>query len=123
MSAFWRAAFGTLEGILVSTAFLLALFIGFCVLFNLPKLKPRGKGEFGTTNEWRHYNALYYPYIVGLKPYSLRATNDELDENLQEVARWFNTNVPERTLYNWQTAATKLVAQDLRERQPETESV
>jgi hypothetical protein len=44
MSGIWSAAFGTLAGLGVSTVFLLALFIGFCVLFNLPKLKPRGKG-------------------------------------------------------------------------------
>ena len=31
------------------------------------------------------------------------------------VQRWFQANVPERTLYNWQNAAAKLVAQDLRE--------
>jgi hypothetical protein len=87
------------------------------------RLKPRDKGDFGTSNEWRHYNALYFPYVVGLKPYSLRNPHDELDDNLQEIAHWFNTNVPERTLYNWQTAATKSVAQDLRERQTETEAV
>jgi hypothetical protein len=90
---------------------------------SIVRLKPRDKGDFGTSNEWRHYNALYYPYMVGLKPYSLRSLHDDLDDNLQEIARWFNTNVPERTLYNWQTAATKLVAQDLHERQTETESV
>ena len=43
MSSIWPAAFGTLTGLAASTVFLLALFIGFCVLFNLPKLKPRGK--------------------------------------------------------------------------------
>jgi hypothetical protein len=37
------AAFGTLQGLLVSTGVLLALFIGFCVLFNLPKLRPSGR--------------------------------------------------------------------------------
>jgi hypothetical protein len=89
---------------------------------SIARLKPRDKGEFGTTNEWRHYNALYYPYVVGLKPYSLRNPHDDLDDDLQEVTRWFNTNVPERTLYNWQTAATKLVAQDLRERRQEPET-
>jgi len=70
MSAFWRAAFGTLEGILVSTAFLLALFIGFCVLFNLPTLKPRGKGalvvrdldeRLGATPEYLHPDAPHGP--------------------------------------------------------------
>jgi hypothetical protein len=38
-------ALGTLQGLLVSTAVLLALFIGFCVLFNLPKLRPSGRGS------------------------------------------------------------------------------
>ena len=35
---------GVVQGLLSSTAFVLALFIGFCVLFNLRKLKPRGRG-------------------------------------------------------------------------------
>jgi hypothetical protein len=37
------AALGTLQGLLVSTGVLLALFVGFCVLFNLPKLRPSGR--------------------------------------------------------------------------------
>jgi len=36
-------ALGTLQGILISSALLLALFIGFCVLFNLPKLRASGR--------------------------------------------------------------------------------
>ena len=36
-------ALGTLQGLLVSTVVLLALFIGFCVLFNLPKLRASGR--------------------------------------------------------------------------------
>jgi hypothetical protein len=36
-------ALGTLQGLIVSTAVLLALFIGFCVLFNLPKLRSSGR--------------------------------------------------------------------------------
>jgi hypothetical protein len=35
-------AFGVLTGLAVSTAFLLALFIGFCVIFGFPKLRPSG---------------------------------------------------------------------------------
>jgi hypothetical protein len=38
-----RVIFGTLFGLVASSLFLLALFIGFCVVFNLPKLKPRGR--------------------------------------------------------------------------------
>jgi len=37
------AALGTLQGLLVSTGVLLALFVGFCVLFNLPKLRASGR--------------------------------------------------------------------------------
>ena len=37
------AALGTLEGLAISTAALLALFVGFCLLFNLPKLRPSGR--------------------------------------------------------------------------------
>jgi hypothetical protein len=34
------------------------------------RLKPDSPDSFGTTGQWRHYNALYFPYVVGLRPYS-----------------------------------------------------
>lgn len=34
---------GALEGLLVSSGALLLLFVGFCLLFNLPKLRPSGR--------------------------------------------------------------------------------
>lgn len=34
---------GLLEGIAIAVAFLLALFIGFCVILNLPKLRPTSR--------------------------------------------------------------------------------
>jgi hypothetical protein len=37
------AAFGTLQGLIVSTGVLLALFVGFCVLLNFPKLRRSGR--------------------------------------------------------------------------------
>ncbi|MCU0479745.1 MAG: hypothetical protein MUE54_00875 [Anaerolineae bacterium] len=77
------------------------------------RLKPNG-AEFGTSDEWRYYNALYFPYVAGLKPYSIRAMNE--DKTHHEVLTWFRSQVPERTLYNWQNAAASLVAKDLRER-------
>ncbi|WP_420628090.1 hypothetical protein [Candidatus Leptofilum sp.] len=80
---------------------------------SIAKLQPRDGGEFGTTDAWRHYNALYFPYVVGLRPYSRRTIQNE---EYQEVLDWFRRQVPERTLYNWQTAAARLVARDLRER-------
>jgi hypothetical protein len=36
-------ALGTLQGLLVSSLVLLALFVGFCVFLNLPKLRPSGR--------------------------------------------------------------------------------
>jgi transposase len=54
--------------------------------------------------------------VAGLKPYSRRADHDTLDDSAQAALDWFRTSVPERTLYNWQTAAARLVAQHLRER-------
>ena len=80
------------------------------------RLKPRDKGDFGVSDEWRHYNALYFPYVVGLKSYSLRLEQNGLDPTAHEALAWFRASVPERTLHNWQNAAAKLVAKDLREK-------
>ncbi|GAB4122958.1 MAG: hypothetical protein OHK0050_33280 [Roseiflexaceae bacterium] len=79
----------------------------------IARLKPRD-GTFGTTDEWRHYNALYFPYVLGIKPYSRRSETNTLDPTAQQAWEWFATHVPERTLYNWQQAAAKLIASDLR---------
>lgn len=85
---------------------------------SIERLKPREQGEFGSTDEWRYYNALYFPYVAGLKPYSRRAdySYNGLSPAEHEALEWFRTCVPERTLYNWQNTGAKLVAQDLWER-------
>lgn len=75
-------------------------------------LKPDNQSAFGTSDAWRHYNALYFPYAIGLKPY--RADSSITDSTHQAALTWFQTQVPERTLHHWQTAAAKLIAQDLR---------
>jgi len=80
----------------------------------IAQLKP-ADAAFGTTNAWRYYNALYFPYVVGLKPYSRRTTHDGLATATQQALDWFRAQVPERTLYNWQNAAAYLVAQYVRE--------
>ncbi|MBB5805481.1 hypothetical protein F4560_005249 [Saccharothrix ecbatanensis] len=76
------------------------------------RLKPRD-GEFGTSDEWRHYNALYFYYVVGIRPYSMRTKREDLDPEARRALAWFVNQVPERTLHNWQNAGARLVAEDL----------
>src|SRR5262249_12392431 len=80
----------------------------------IARLKPREERDSGTSDAWRFYNALYSPYVVGLKPYSRRGTLGELTPVARQALDWFGAMVPERTLHNWQNTAAKLVAQDLR---------
>jgi hypothetical protein len=83
---------------------------------SIARLKPLTGEDFGASDEWRYYNALYFPYVAGLKPYSRRTLHDDgLAPAEQAALDWFQAQVPERTLHNWQNAAARLVAQDLRE--------
>lgn len=83
---------------------------------SIKRLKPQSKNDFGTSDEWRYYNALYFPYVRGLKPYTRRSDLESIDDPSRQVLEWFRLSVPERTLHNWQNAAAKLVAEDLRSR-------
>jgi hypothetical protein len=82
---------------------------------SIHRLKPPEPDDFGSSDAWRHYNALYFPYVVGLKPYSRRNNHAEMDTAVQAALTWFRREIPQRTLYNWQNAAARLIAQDLRE--------
>ncbi|MCT7657258.1 hypothetical protein [Mycobacterium deserti] len=77
-------------------------------------LKPRDSGDFGTTEEWRYYNSLYFPYVVGVRAYAQNATASGLDPVARQAWQWFVTEVPQRSLHNWQNAAARLIAADLR---------
>jgi hypothetical protein len=81
---------------------------------HIQRLKPRDKGDFGTSDEWRYYNALFFPYVGGLKPYSTRPQHPPSDPVAREALNWFRVQIPERTLHNWQNTAARLIAQDLR---------
>ena len=84
----------------------------------ISRLKPRDGGDFGTTEQWRHYNALYFPYVVGVRAYAQNATASGLDPTARQAWQWFVTEVPQRSLHNWQNAAARLIAADLRGRVP-----
>lgn len=84
----------------------------------ISRLKPRDGGDFGTTEEWRYYNALYFPYVVGVRAYAQNATASGLDPTARRAWQWFVTEVPQRSLHNWQNAAARLIAADLRNRIP-----
>lgn len=81
---------------------------------HIGRLKPRGGGDFGTTEEWRHYNALYFPYVAGVRAYAQNATAAGLDPTARQAWQWLVTEVPQRSLHNWQNAAARLIAAELR---------
>lgn len=85
------------------------------LLESIERLRPRD-ADFGTSEEWRHYNALYFPYVAGIRPYRRQPDLSGLDDTSRRAFDWLRRYVPERTLYNWQNAAARLVAHDLRTR-------
>jgi hypothetical protein len=82
----------------------------------IARLKPRDGGDFGTTEQWRYYNSLYFPYVAGVRAYAQNATAAGLDPTARQAWQWFVTEVPQRSLHNWQNAAARLIAADLRGR-------
>lgn len=83
---------------------------------HIDRLKPRDGGDFGTTEPWRYYNSLYFPYVVGVRAYAQNATAAGLDPIAREAWKWLVTDVPQRSLHNWQNAAARLIAVELRGR-------
>lgn len=82
----------------------------------IARLKPHDGGDFGTTEQWRYYNSLYFPYVVGVRAYAQNATAAGLDATARQAWQWFVTEVPQRSLHNWQNSAARLIAADLRGR-------
>jgi hypothetical protein len=77
-------------------------------------LKPRDGEAFGTTEQWRHYNSLYFPYVMGVRAYAQNATAAGLDPVARQAWHWLVAEVPQRSLHNWQSAAARVIATDLR---------
>ncbi len=80
----------------------------------IANLKPRDGADFGTTEQWRHYNSLYFPYVAGVRAYAQNATPAGLDPVARRAWQWLVTEVPQRSLHNWQNAAARVIATDLR---------
>jgi hypothetical protein len=78
---------------------------------SVARLKP--DGLFGTTEEWRHYNALHYCCVVGLRPYDRKPLTDGLDRDSRRALEWFRRYVPRRSLRQWQREGGGLVADRL----------
>ncbi|MEM8860569.1 MAG: hypothetical protein AAGD96_19775, partial [Chloroflexota bacterium] len=83
---------------------------------SINQLKPEDINEFKSGKAWRHYNSLYFPYVKGLRPYGRRNGTAGLSQTELDALDWFDREVPHRTLYNWQTAAAKIIANDLLEK-------
>jgi hypothetical protein len=54
--------------------------------------------------------------VVGVRAYAQNATAAGLDATARQAWQWFVTEVPQRSLHNWQNAAARLIAADLRGR-------
>ena len=77
------------------------------------RLRPAG--EFATTDEWRHYNALHFCCVLGLDPYARRPRTDGLDRDTRRALDWMRRHVPRRSLRRWQAEAAAVVARRLRD--------
>ena len=70
-------------------------------------------GSFGTTEEWRYFNALHYCSVMGLRPYQRAAAADGLDRDARRAVDWFRRYVPRRSLRRWQAEGATMVAAQL----------
>ena len=72
--------------------------------------RMRPSGRFEATDEWRHYAALHYCCVLGLRPYGPRPRTDGLDREERQAVDWIRRQVPRRTLRRWQDEGATIVA-------------
>ncbi|MFI7600932.1 hypothetical protein [Actinoplanes sp. NPDC049681] len=72
------------------------------------KLRPAA--GFGTTDEWRLYNALHYCCVLGLRPYDRTPRADGLNRDARRALDWFRRHVPRGTLRRWTAEGADMVA-------------
>jgi hypothetical protein len=78
---------------------------------SIARLKP--DGLFGTTEEWRYYNALHFCCVLGLRPYDRHPQTEGMDRDSRRAFDWFRRYVPKRALRQWQREGARLVANRL----------
>lgn len=83
----------------------------------IEELRPADHAAPDTNDAWRFYNALYFPYVAGVSPYRRGLNLADLDRETQDVLRWFQAAVPQRTMHNWQNRGAELIAASLLERE------
>jgi hypothetical protein len=76
-------------------------------------VRLRPPGPFATTEDWRHYLALYYGTVLGLDPYRRRLSTDGLDREARRAVDWMRRYVPRGTLRQWQAEGADQVADRL----------
>ncbi|WP_203780104.1 hypothetical protein [Paractinoplanes rishiriensis] len=78
---------------------------------SVDRLRPAGK--FDTSDEWRHYSALYFCVILGLDPYERRPRTEGLERDARLAVDWMRRNVSRPTLRRWQSEAAAIVSRRL----------
>jgi hypothetical protein len=78
---------------------------------SVARLKPAG--AFGTTEEWRFFNALYYCCVLGLRPYQRLPQPEGLERDARRAVEWFRRYVPRRSMHRWQADGAEMVAGQL----------
>jgi len=78
---------------------------------HVARLKP--SGAFGTSEEWRFFNALHYCGVLGLQPYQRGPQPEGLDRDARRAVDWFRRYVPRRSLRRWQAEGAAMVAAQL----------
>ena len=78
---------------------------------HVARLKPAG--AFGTTEEWRFFNALHYCCVLGLQPHQRGPQPEGLDRDARRAVDWFRRYVPRRSLRRWQAEGAAMVAAQL----------
>jgi hypothetical protein len=98
----------------------------------IERLRPDG-AIFGTSEAWRYYNSLYFPYIREVSKKNAFAEARRLAEErrkngnrepgeIEKVLEWLS-NVDEDTFYKWQRRGSDTIAEILMEEETNLKSV